>query len=77
MRARNSAPYCSRPALFVFGQNDWLVPHAFMRHVEAALPSARCVLFDDCGHVPQFEYPERTAEISRAFIDGDALRFIK
>ncbi|MFO0551405.1 MAG: alpha/beta fold hydrolase [Polyangiaceae bacterium] len=57
-----------RPALFIFGDRDWLVPHAFRRHVEQALPGARCETFADCGHVPQFEFPDKTSERIRAFL---------
>jgi pimeloyl-ACP methyl ester carboxylesterase len=46
-------------ALFVWGKRDALVPIAFMRHVERALPAARHVELD-CGHVPQLERPRET-----------------
>ena len=62
-------PALTRPALFIFGDQDWLVPKAFERHVRAALPSARCETFHDCGHVPQFEHPDRTHARIRAFLD--------
>jgi pimeloyl-ACP methyl ester carboxylesterase len=47
-------------ALFIWGAEDWLIPAGFARHVEQALPSARQVILDDCGHVPQVELPEQT-----------------
>jgi hypothetical protein len=37
-----------------------MVPAAFARHVEAALPRARSIVLKDCGHIPQFELPEAT-----------------
>ena len=46
-------------ALFIWGKRDALVPIAFMRHVERALPQARHVELD-CGHVPQLERPRET-----------------
>jgi pimeloyl-ACP methyl ester carboxylesterase len=46
----------STDALFVWGRHDALVPIAFMKHVERALPRARHVELD-CGHVPQLERP--------------------
>ena len=46
-------------SLFVWGKRDTLVPIAFMKHVERALPSARHVELD-CGHVPQLERPRET-----------------
>jgi pimeloyl-ACP methyl ester carboxylesterase len=64
-------PRLSRPALFVFGDRDLLVPHRFARSVARAVPAARCVIFDGCGHVPQFELPDRTHALVRAFFAED------
>ncbi len=61
-------PKLSRPALFIFGDKDRLVPPSFMKHVQRALPQAEYELFDDCGHVPQFELPDRTNARVRAFL---------
>jgi pimeloyl-ACP methyl ester carboxylesterase len=60
-------PDLARPALFIFGEKDFLVPRAFMLHVQRALPSAVCETFHDCGHIPQFEMPERTNARIRSF----------
>jgi pimeloyl-ACP methyl ester carboxylesterase len=56
------------PALFVWGEEDRLVPVGFSRHVATALPEARQVVLPECGHVPQIELPERTHELIREFI---------
>jgi pimeloyl-ACP methyl ester carboxylesterase len=56
------------PALFVWGSRDQLVPAAFARHVERAMPDARHLLLE-CGHVPQLEKP---AQLHRAI--GQFLR---
>jgi pimeloyl-ACP methyl ester carboxylesterase len=61
-------PELSRPSLFVFGHHDWLVPRAFERFVARAVPHAECVVFDDCGHVPQYELPDRTHALMRRFL---------
>jgi pimeloyl-ACP methyl ester carboxylesterase len=63
-------PSLSRPALFIWGNVDRLVPVAFARHVEAAVPHARSVVLDDCGHVPQFEHPTRTHALVRDFLSA-------
>jgi pimeloyl-ACP methyl ester carboxylesterase len=55
--------------MFVWGRRDNLVPIAFRKHVERALPVARHVELD-CGHVPQLEAPERTHAAIRGFLDG-------
>lgn len=65
-------PALRRPALFLWGDRDQLVPARFARHVTAALPDARSVILDDCGHVPQFEWPARTHALMREFLhEGD------
>jgi pimeloyl-ACP methyl ester carboxylesterase len=61
-------PALSRPALFLWGDHDQLVPCRFAPHVETALPHARSVVLEDCGHVPQFEQPERTHRLLREFL---------
>jgi pimeloyl-ACP methyl ester carboxylesterase len=66
-------PRMTVPALFVWGERDRLVPASFERHIVEAVPDAQSILLRDCGHVPQFEHPERTAEISRTFIDAQHL----
>jgi pimeloyl-ACP methyl ester carboxylesterase len=57
--------------LFVWGRQDTLVPVAFRRHVEKALPAATHLELD-CGHVPQLEAPAAThAAIRRFFAQPD------
>ena len=63
-------PDLERPALFIWGERDRLVPPGFARHVEKALPAAKSVVFDDCGHVPQFEHPDKTHRLLREFFDA-------
>jgi pimeloyl-ACP methyl ester carboxylesterase len=60
-------PGLTPPALFLFGERDWLVPRAFARHVLRAVPSATCETLPDCGHVPQYELPALTNARIRAF----------
>ncbi len=61
-------PSLRPPALFVWGERDRLVPHAFERHVVQALPGCRSVVLRDCGHVPQFELPGKTHRLIRSFL---------
>jgi pimeloyl-ACP methyl ester carboxylesterase len=62
------------PAMFVWGDEDRLVPAGFSRHVDEALPSARQVVLEECGHVPQVELPERTNRLVRDHVLGAAER---
>lgn len=61
-------PQLKPPALFIWGDKDVLVPSGFARWVSEALPEATCMVLPDCGHVPQFEYPDLTARLTRDFI---------
>jgi pimeloyl-ACP methyl ester carboxylesterase len=56
------------PALFVWGDEDPLVPLAFSRYVRDALPTARQVVLDQCGHVPQVEHPVDANALVHDFI---------
>jgi pimeloyl-ACP methyl ester carboxylesterase len=61
-----------RPSLFLWGARDRLVPAAFDRHVRRVLPHAESHVLEDCGHVPQFELPERTHALIRSFMSNAA-----
>jgi pimeloyl-ACP methyl ester carboxylesterase len=65
-------PALERPSLFVWGERDRLVPARFAPHVERALPAATSVVLPDCGHVPQYELPERTNLMIREFLGAAA-----
>jgi pimeloyl-ACP methyl ester carboxylesterase len=54
----------------VWGDRDWLVPARFAKHVHNALPRAESVVLRDCGHVPQFELPEKTHALIREFFEA-------
>jgi pimeloyl-ACP methyl ester carboxylesterase len=56
------------PAMFVWGDEDPLVPLAFSRYVRQALPEARQVVIDECGHVPQVEHPTDANALVHDFI---------
>jgi pimeloyl-ACP methyl ester carboxylesterase len=58
------------PSMFVWGDEDPLVPHSFCTHVAEALPDAHQVVLDQCGHVPQVELPEDTNGLIHHFIDS-------
>ncbi|HEX8975291.1 MAG TPA: alpha/beta fold hydrolase [Solirubrobacteraceae bacterium] len=52
-----------RPALFIWGSHDRLIPAAFSRHVAKWLPAAEQVTLERCGHIPQVELPAQTNEL--------------
>ncbi|HEY3210572.1 MAG TPA: alpha/beta fold hydrolase [Actinomycetota bacterium] len=47
------------PALVMHGARDRLVPVATAREAAAEHPNWKLVVFDDLGHIPQMEAPER------------------
>lgn len=56
------------PSLFIWGDRDRLVPSGFARHVSEAVPSAKSVVLEDSGHVPQFEHRKQTTELVREML---------
>jgi pimeloyl-ACP methyl ester carboxylesterase len=56
------------PSLFVWGDEDPLVPLAFSRYVRDAVPSAKQVVLEQCGHVPQVEHPVDANALVHDFI---------
>ena len=58
------------PAMFVWGDEDPLVPLAFSRYVGEALPAAKQVVIEQCGHVPQVEHPVDANALVHDFICG-------
>lgn len=58
-------------ALFIWGDRDRLVPVGFAKHVESILPHATSHVLEDCGHVPQFELPEKTHGLIQSFLASD------
>jgi pimeloyl-ACP methyl ester carboxylesterase len=62
------------PAFFVYGQCDVLISHHFAKKVRRTLPSAEIAVWSDCGHVPQIEFPNRTADALIGFLDRIAAR---
>lgn len=60
----------SIPTLLVWGRHDHIFP---AREAEAARPKfsdARLVVFEDCGHTPQLEDPDRFNRVVLDFLKG-------
>lgn len=56
------------PVLLIQGLSDALVPPAYTRHLAGLLPAAQLVEYEQCGHAPFLEHPER--------FNRDVLRFL-
>lgn len=57
----------SVPSLYIYGRHDALISHRFAKKVQRTLPGAEVVVWSDCGHVPQIEFPDRTARLLDRF----------
>ena len=55
------------PSLFVWGRHDQLVPIGFASRVRQALPASMHVELP-CGHIPQFECPQRLHAALQRFL---------
>jgi pimeloyl-ACP methyl ester carboxylesterase len=60
------------PTLILWGGRDRLVPADNAQRFAHDIPSSRLVVFDDLGHVPQEEDPQRTVKAVQAFLAGTA-----
>jgi len=56
------------PALLLWGDRDVIVPMVTGKRLSQDLPGARLEIFQDCGHVPQEEEPEKTLLLISNFL---------
>jgi pimeloyl-ACP methyl ester carboxylesterase len=56
------------PTLVIWGRRDRLIPPAAGEEFARRIPGSRLVIYDDLGHVPQEEDPERTVLPVRSFL---------
>lgn len=59
-----------RPALVVWGAADPYIPVEQAERQRETFPRAEVVRFDDCGHWPMFDAPERLADTVVPFLAG-------
>jgi non-heme chloroperoxidase len=57
------------PALICQGRQDKMIPVGAAEHLAATIPDARLVLFDNSGHAPFYEEPDRFNAELAAFVD--------
>jgi pimeloyl-ACP methyl ester carboxylesterase len=60
---------CGVPTYWIFGRHDRLVHHRYADRVRTSLPAAKVEVWRDCGHVPQFEHPDRVTDRLTRWID--------
>lgn len=57
------------PTQLIWGKRDRVVGAKLGRKLAKDIPDSRLLEIDDCGHVPQEEYPELVGPALRRFID--------
>lgn len=62
------------PALVIVGEHDWITPPPQARELAAALPNAQLEVFENSGHYPFLEEPERFMALVEAFLVATAKR---
>lgn len=74
MLRRWSAERISRDAhliqqltLLIWGEQDVEIPLADGHYLHQMIPSARLIVFRNCGHLPQEEYPQEFVEVVTGF----------
>lgn len=58
------------PALVMWGDADPLIPVSVGRRMHALLPDSTLVIYENVGHIPMEEVPERSAADVRAFMQA-------
>jgi pimeloyl-ACP methyl ester carboxylesterase len=58
------------PVCIVWGRNDDVIPVSHAAVAEATAPGAEVHVFDDCGHFPHRDQPERFVEVLQGFIES-------
>ena len=56
------------PTLVVWGDRDHIVPPSSAEEFERLIPDSRLVIFEDCGHVPMLEEPDRFNQLLLDFL---------
>jgi len=57
------------PFLLLWGEHDSIIPVAHARATHAQVPGSRLELFEDSGHFPQLDEPERFIDVLVEFIE--------
>ena len=57
-----------QPTLLVWGRQDPIIPVAHAIAAAKAMPNARLCIFDQCGHMPLWEYPDEFVQAVMDFL---------
>jgi monooxygenase len=66
----NAATAGTVPVMLSWGRKDLILPYRDFRAGLEQIDVREAVVFDDCGHMPQLEYPQEFAEQYQRFLLG-------
>ncbi|MEQ1439040.1 alpha/beta hydrolase [Fontimonas sp. SYSU GA230001] len=61
-------PKLTTPTLILWGGQDRLIPPAMGQRFQREIAGSQLIVFDDLGHVPHEEDPQRTLSAARGFL---------
>lgn len=67
-RIKQSAHLIKQPTLLIWGEQDAEIPLADGKFLHREIPNSRLIVFRNCGHLPQEEYPQDFVEVVTGFI---------
>lgn len=59
------------PTLLIWGKEDYVTPLAGGRKMNASIENSKLVIFENCGHLPAEEMPQKTVEEILKFTKKD------
>ncbi len=65
-----SYPTIQVPTLLIWGREDKVVPLELGERLNQAIRGSELVIIDQCGHMPQEEWPDKVGEEIQKFLNG-------
>ncbi|HEV7678867.1 MAG TPA: alpha/beta hydrolase [Candidatus Dormibacteraeota bacterium] len=65
---RDRLPSITCPTLVTVGRDDWITPVPASEEIAGLIPGAQLVVFEQSGHSPQLEEPEKFQRTVREFL---------
>jgi proline iminopeptidase len=56
------------PTLVIGGRHDWVTPYPQSEIIAAGIPGSELVIFEESGHLPFVEEPDRFMQVVRGFL---------
>lgn len=56
------------PTLIICGGNDWITLLLTSEQIAAAIPNSVLEVFEQSGHIPMVEEPEKFTSVLRSFL---------